>query len=65
MGYAVDNWSTYTSTDPDLLGAISSEEAQRIQIWASELVEGSQPWAIPPSIGVDETFESERTLISR
>ena len=65
MGYAVDNWSTYTSTDPDLLGAISSEESQRIQIWASELVEGSQPWAIPPSIGVDEIFESERTLISR
>ena len=53
------------NTDPDLLGAISSEESQRIQIWASELVEGSQPWAIPPSIGVDEIFESERTLIAR
>ena len=65
MGYTVDNWPMYISTDPGLLAVVSEEEGERMQIWAGELIKGAEPWTIPPSITVDEAFDSERTLIVR
>ena len=65
MGYTVDNWPMYISTDPGLLAMVSEEEGERMQIWAGELIKGAEPWTIPPSITVDEAYDSERTLIAR
>ena len=55
----------YISTDPGLLAVVSEEEGERMPIWAGEWIKGAEPRTIPPSITVDEAYDSEPTLIVR
>ena len=66
QGYKVENWPGYVTTDASLLGVVSAEEAERMEVWASELIEGDgSGWGVPSSLDVDEQLDPERTVMSR
>ncbi|MDP7361869.1 MAG: hypothetical protein QF768_04640, partial [Candidatus Latescibacteria bacterium] len=62
----VENWPGYVTTDASLLGVVSAEEAERMEVWASELIEGDgSGWGVPSSLDVDEQLAPERMVMSR
>ena len=66
QGYEVENWPGYVTTDASLLGVVSAEEAERMEVWASELIGGDgSGWGVPPSLDVDEQLAPERAVMSR
>ena len=66
QGYRVENWPGYMTTDASVLGSVSAAEAERMEVWASELIGGDgSGWGVPPSLDVDEQLAPERTVVSR